>query len=176
MSFLGRKHYAKTRAQAGDTIVEVLICIAILGGTLGGAYAIANQNTRINLGNQDRLSATKVAESQLELLKGYASQSPTRAIDIDGTFCMYVDTTNPLRAVINTTTSSGDARCRLNTASAATATEPSYAVSIEKEVGGLETASINSVQIGQRYIITVSWDSYNATGRDQVIYSYGVYK
>lgn len=175
MSFLGRKHYVKNRAQAGDTIVEVLICVAILGGVLGGAYAIANQNTRINLGNQDRLSATKVAEGQLELLKGYASQSPIQAIDIDGTFCMYLDTTtNPARPQIATTTS-GDTKCRLSAASLATATEPSYAVAIEKE-GGIETASTSAVQIGQKYTITVSWDSYNSSGRDNVTYSYGVYK
>jgi len=175
MSFLGYKKQNILRLQAGDTIVEVLICIAVLGGAMGGAYAIANQNTRINQGNQDRSSAIKIAESQLELLKGYAAQetSTNKAMNISSPFCLYYNIASTPPQI--GTVAAGDSRCRQNSAGAPVVTEPSYAVRLEKE--GLPiTSAYTGQQIGQRYVVRVSWDSINGTGQDNVTYSYGVYK
>lgn len=176
MNFLRHRQHTKARSSTGDTIIEVLIAIAVLGGAMGGAYAIANQNTRINQGNQDRLYAIKIAESQLELLKGYSSQevSTSKAlnINISPSFCLYYDSTAP--AQIKTVTS-GSPLCKQNSIGGATASEPSYGVSLSKEVPP-EFSAIDGSLIGQRYKVTVTWDSINGTGKDNVSYSYGVYR
>ena len=172
MIFLEIMQHKTKRAQSGDTIVEVLICIAILGAVMGGAYAIANQNTRINLGSQDRLSATKIAQSQLELLKGYAAQNPEQAMNISSPFCVFYD--GPTKKI---KTSTDVVVCRLNSASVSTTTEPSYNVAITKEAGGEMLSSVAPyAKIGQRYLITVTWDSNSNNMKDNVTYSYGVFK
>ena len=167
---------SSARKQAGDTIVEVLVCIAILGAVLGGAYATANANSRINQASQDRLAGIKVAESQMELLKAYASSKPQETFAITQPFCLYYDEASvppAVKAQIPAPTDGG-AHCRVNSGGGSTTTDPSYYVSIVPEAGGTET--YNSILIGQRYKITVSWDSIKGTGRDNVSYSYGVYK
>jgi type II secretory pathway pseudopilin PulG len=54
---------------SGDTIVEVLICLAIMGFTLGAAYSIANRSLLSIRDAQERGEATKYAEIQLERLR-----------------------------------------------------------------------------------------------------------
>lgn len=55
--------------QRGDTIVEVLISLAVLSLVIGGAYSIANAALRNSRQAQERAEATKLAESQLEAIK-----------------------------------------------------------------------------------------------------------
>ena len=75
--------------QAGDTMVEVLIAIAVISSVLGSAYAITNRSVQTNQGSQERSVATKVAEAQLELLKSY-TQNGAGVLPDD--FCLYIDT------------------------------------------------------------------------------------
>ncbi len=53
----------------GDTIVEVLISLAVLGMVIGGAYSIVNAALRNSRQAQERAEATKLAESQVETIK-----------------------------------------------------------------------------------------------------------
>jgi type II secretory pathway pseudopilin PulG len=55
--------------QRGDTIVEVLIAMAVLGMVLGTAFAIANRSYAVGISAQERTEAVKIAESQIELLR-----------------------------------------------------------------------------------------------------------
>jgi type II secretory pathway pseudopilin PulG len=55
----------------GDTIVEVLIALAIIGAVIGTTYAIASVSLRQGRQAQERTEALKVAESQIELLKEF---------------------------------------------------------------------------------------------------------
>lgn len=71
-------------SQHGDTIVEVLIAIAVAGAVLGGAYTLINSNIKSNQLAQERTSAVKVAESQLELLRAYLNNGGTLPT---GNFC-----------------------------------------------------------------------------------------
>jgi type II secretory pathway pseudopilin PulG len=64
----------KLREQ-GDTIVEVLIVIAIISLVLGGAYASARRSFITTQQTQERGEAIKFTEQQLELLK-VASDDP----------------------------------------------------------------------------------------------------
>ncbi len=56
-------------SQAGDTIIEVLIALAVLGAIIGGGYAIATRSLNgVQIANE-RSEATKLAEGQLEAMK-----------------------------------------------------------------------------------------------------------
>jgi len=57
------------RAQQGDTIVEVLIAIAVVSLVLTAAYAITNKNTIAIQTNQERVQAQHLVESQIEALR-----------------------------------------------------------------------------------------------------------
>ena len=59
----------KTLSQAGDTIVEVLIAIAVTSMVLTGAFVSTRQSTLGTRKSQERVEALKVAEEQLERLR-----------------------------------------------------------------------------------------------------------
>lgn len=62
--------------QSGDTIVEVLIAIAVLSTVLGGAFAASNRSLKTTRQTQERAEALKVVETQLEKLKALTT-NPT---------------------------------------------------------------------------------------------------
>ena len=69
--------------QRGDTIVEVLMVVAVISGVLGTAYAITNRSVKSNQLSQERGQAVKVAETQIEQLRTF------KLTDVPGgTFCV----------------------------------------------------------------------------------------
>lgn len=60
--------------QIGDTIVEVMIAIAVIGMVLGVSYATAARALRAGRAAQEQTEALKLAESQVEKLKYLAGQ------------------------------------------------------------------------------------------------------
>ena len=70
MNIIFNKH---KKSQAGDTIVEVLIALTILGLALSIAYATASRSlTAIRLANETS-NATALAKSQVEQIRSAAS-------------------------------------------------------------------------------------------------------
>lgn len=65
------KRYA---SQAGDTIVEVMFAVAVVGMVIGGSYVIATRALRTGRYAQEQTEALKQAESQIERLKYLASK------------------------------------------------------------------------------------------------------
>jgi len=59
--------------QEGDTIVEVLIAIAIVSLILTAAYVISNKNTLAIQDNQERIQAQHLVEGQIESLRAQGS-------------------------------------------------------------------------------------------------------
>ncbi len=59
----------KSTEQRGDTIVEVLLAMAVVGLVLGSSFGIANRSLRIGQSARERTTALKIAESQIELMK-----------------------------------------------------------------------------------------------------------
>ena len=57
--------------QRGDTIVEVMLALTVIGMALGVSYGIANRSLATGQLAQERTEALKLAESQLEILKSY---------------------------------------------------------------------------------------------------------
>ncbi|MGI9028057.1 MAG: type IV pilus modification PilV family protein [Candidatus Saccharimonadales bacterium] len=82
-------------SQRGETIVEVLICLAALGFMLLSAFTLTNHNQATNQASQERSRATKVMETQLELLRGYTVDGILPA----GTFCLKAAATDQVDAV-----------------------------------------------------------------------------
>ena len=60
----------------GDTIVEVLIAVAVVSLVLASAYAVVNRSTLAIQSTQEQSYAQKLVERQVELLRS-ASTAPT---------------------------------------------------------------------------------------------------
>lgn len=73
--------------QRGDTIVEVLISIAVVSLVLSASYALANRSTQATRQSQERSEALKFAEEQMEKVKTYLSISGSDDI-ISDDFCI----------------------------------------------------------------------------------------
>jgi type II secretory pathway pseudopilin PulG len=61
--------------QAGETIVEVLICTAILSLGFTSAFLISNQSTVTTRQNEAKYQAQLYAQQQINLLKNYVNTS-----------------------------------------------------------------------------------------------------
>lgn len=163
--------------QRGDTILEVMICVAVVGLLLSAAFALSNRNTTAEMMAQERSVGVKIAESQLELLKSYADRHVLP--DRNMFFCMNSDPASPtgVRPVELT----GDA-----------SPKPDKEVDIETEYPGAcrqQESSFayefaiwspnNSGQIGGTpnipYAVTVRWDAANAGERQEVKIFYNLY-
>ncbi len=62
----------KRFSEAGDTVVEVLIAIAIVSFVLGASYSVANKSFRMVRQAQEHTIAAKLAEDEVENLKTYS--------------------------------------------------------------------------------------------------------
>jgi prepilin-type N-terminal cleavage/methylation domain-containing protein len=63
------KRSFKNTTQAGDTLIEVMIAMAIIGLVIAVSYSTANRALQVGRRAQERTEALKEAESQIETLK-----------------------------------------------------------------------------------------------------------
>lgn len=68
---------SKKRAGRGDTIVEVLIAVAVVSLVVTSAYLIANHSSNGIQGAQEQSYAQKLVEQQTELLRSASSLPAT---------------------------------------------------------------------------------------------------
>lgn len=78
----------KIKSVRGDTIVEVLLSIAITSVVLAGAYVAVNRSMKASRAAQERGEAVKVAEAQIEGLKYLNLNKPAANIYQEGPFCI----------------------------------------------------------------------------------------
>lgn len=71
----------------GDTIIEVMIVLAVLGLAIGIAYATANRSLLNARQAQENAQATALAQSQVEALRPLAD-STTQNIFQSGPYCI----------------------------------------------------------------------------------------
>ena len=91
-----------TNKQRGDTIIEVLLAMAVLGMVLGTSFGIVNRSLATGRDAQERSEATKLAESQLEKLKTASSDPDNGFFSISETsiYCItYTRITDTLEVV-----------------------------------------------------------------------------
>ncbi len=77
----------------GDTIVEVLICMAIVGLALGGAFGVAVRSLVQIREAEERSQAIRLAQSQVELLQQAIKEDPTGTFASTGKF--FADSADP---------------------------------------------------------------------------------
>lgn len=70
------------KAMHGDTMVEVLLSIAIVGAVITGAYALASHSLQESISASEHTQATKLAEGQIEALK-FRQKNTTSNVDSD---------------------------------------------------------------------------------------------
>jgi prepilin-type N-terminal cleavage/methylation domain-containing protein len=91
-----------SRNSRGDTIIEVMFAMAIIGVVLAAAYATASKNLQTSQLAKERTQATNIAEAQVEQLKSLGAGI------VDTSFCLDITQAN---AVITTTAETPEARC-----------------------------------------------------------------
>lgn len=130
----------------GDTIVEVLVAIAVVSFVLAVAYVTANKNTLRNQDIQEHSQALQLATSQLEFLH-------TNSIGTNNCF----DTGgNP----VGTAGSNGPCMVKGDGTQNTTHTPPEYTIAITKPTA-------------ITYQVNVSWDStLNSGGKNSVTLYY----
>ncbi|MDB5183073.1 MAG: hypothetical protein JWO47_857 [Candidatus Saccharibacteria bacterium] len=84
----------KSLLERGDTIVEVLISIAVAGLVLAITYSTMNRNLLVTQASQERTEATKIAQGQLELIKAHNDTGDTTITS--GTFCLDASSTTAI--------------------------------------------------------------------------------
>ncbi len=84
------------KLQRGDTIIEVMLAMSIIGIVLGAAFGIANRSVSVGQDAQERTEALKLAETQLEIFKTqFVKSSIVRARNELQPFCFDATTTPP---------------------------------------------------------------------------------
>jgi|GEM_PF-4220887 len=68
----------KSVSGKGDTIVEVLLCIAIVGAVIAGAYGLASHSLAEGISASEHSQAIKLAEAQVESLKSRQRDDQTK--------------------------------------------------------------------------------------------------
>lgn len=107
----------------GDSIVEVLICLTILGLTMGSATVVVNNNRKTILRTQEQSVALKLVQAQIEKSRIVAGNDPT--LLTNGTSVMrssagYCVTTATAPVVASS------ASCRVDRAGNPSTVEPRY--------------------------------------------------
>lgn len=142
----------QVRHEQGDTIVEVLIAIAILGVVLAIAFSTMNRNIAVMRTNQERTEAAKIAQGQLESLKILSGANPTALGSQAGNpFCLVGTTIQPQSSGVPAADAESDdfslynASCRNNfynfvvRRDAADATNRTYEVMVRWDAISTET-------------------------------------
>ncbi len=167
MKQLDRNHHINN--QRGDTIVEVLICLMIIGLAIGIGYGIASRSLKAARQAQERTEAVKIAEGQVERIKGVLAGVNTAEKDkitdqSTNVFCM-----NSSGAVVTFPGAYGTTIKNLDsddlTNYPADCTQGLYKVIIDQD-----TATPN------QFAVVVRWESLGAGKREEVKIKYKVYQ
>ena len=116
----------------GDTLVEVLLAIAILSSVVGIAYSTSSQAQRNNQLVQERSEATNIAQTQIERLRKIRDTGDMTeaqfasffsAYSVNGTFCVPASPSLPPKKTVDLKTSAA------NTNDCKTGTDNRYLIS-----------------------------------------------
>lgn len=132
----------------GDTIIEVLLAIAVVSAVLGGAYVSANRSLNGSRQSQERAEALKFVEGQLETLSAAAAQGPAIFTGTN-TFCFNDTDGNALDK---------------DTAPCLKGPSNRYRLTIRRDVSGNEFA------------VRAEWDRIGSNAAEQMEIVYRVYE
>lgn len=148
--------------EQGDTIVEVLIAIAVVSLVLAGAYVSTNRSLQATRAAQERVNALKLAESQMEQIKSLASISPEILYSsvTDSSFCIAKATGQPVRN--EHPTHDDEPACAVGVSGDPTADQPIFEISITRD--------------GDTFTLTETWTDVSGRVDDSLQLRYRVYE
>jgi prepilin-type N-terminal cleavage/methylation domain-containing protein len=143
------------KRQRGDTLVEVLIAIAVISLILAGAYVTTNRSLYATRSAQERSNALKLAESQIEQLKGLAGSNPTALFGgaVPNPFCI---------SNTGTVVPAANPACSVGTTGVPTTVEPIFRLSIARS--------------GNTFTLTETWIDVGGKQTDSLQLKYRVYQ
>lgn len=147
--------------QRGDTIVEVLICIAIVSLILAGAYVTTHRSSSGVRNSQEHAEALKLVESQLEQVRSNAASGAGDVFSAGAPFCM-VDA-KPVSASVTPEAN----KCTQGSDGSPTTAQPAYKLRISRAASG---------DGGSLFTITAIWDSVTGNGQAQESMVYRLYE
>lgn len=77
--------------QRGDTIVEVMVAVLVIGAVLVGAFALTNRSTRGVRDSEEHAQALQLLQGQVERLRSTASTTEYDDFPPSGRFCFNTD-------------------------------------------------------------------------------------
>lgn len=77
-----------SRNQAGDTIVEVIIAVAVVSLLLTGAFIVTNRNMQAVRDSEEHAEALQLLQGQVELLRSAAANSGGLPSGLSTPFCL----------------------------------------------------------------------------------------
>ena len=162
----------KFRNESGDTILEVLISVAVLSLILGISFTLANRSSLANQQAAERVEAYNYAQANMELLKSYmTSNLATTTLPAGGArFCFTYNPSdkNQITGVTTLPASyniDNDYNKVTTPASCKRGTASRYVTVIERGAG------VNS----NLYTIHVRWESVRGHGTDKIDMIHKIY-
>lgn len=140
-------------AQRGDTLVEVMIAIAVVSLVLGGAFVATNRNLQQTRSAQERGNAQKLVESQIEQIKNLASTNPNAIFGtgLPANYCI-----SSAGAVV----ASNNAACAVDATGQATSAEPVYRLTVTRNGNTFTVQNIWSSVTGGSNTVEMKYRVY----------------
>lgn len=135
----------------GDTIIEVLFAILVVGAILGGAYVAANRYYKNIIQAQEYSVATKIAEGQIEQIKSLVINP--------------ISVSDPLTYTATPFCVNDGILKDANTASNCTVSR--YLINVTRTTPGSNEYAFN---------VQVSWDNINGGSRQIISTPYRIYR
>lgn len=173
---------ANPQSRAGDTLVEVLISIAIVSMVVTGAYALANRSLHQGISASEHSQALKLAEGQLESLKfrqqhsaetdflnTFGAALPTSSSN----FCLKTSSTGPTDSINPWLPQPNSQTADLQTLASGPGApyNPSCVDTISKYFMNINVRS--SVSNPPSYLITIRWNAIGGgTNQTQLYYRF----
>lgn len=151
------------RHQRGDTIVEVLISIAVVALVLAGAFIATNRSLQATRSAQERVNALKLGESQIEQIKGLAATDSAALFGPSAPqfFCIPKATGLPAQAATSASGPVTNADCRVGLSGDPTDDQPRFDILISRA--------------GYYFVLNIEWSDVSGRVTDNVELRYRVY-
>lgn len=152
----------RLKNQAGDTIIEVMFAVAVVGMVVAGSFSTANRALRMGRFAHEQTEALKLAESQIEKIKYVItidpSKNPPNLFDKSNAdnrvFC--IDDSNPYKKVL-TKESDPAASC--------------------KNISGLYTIQVTYDGTAEDvFVVRVTWERESSAEKGLIQVSYKVHR